>query len=67
MLTLFTCWHVGVQWTWQLHKGLTVNLCKMFRQITEAWESTPVGPVDLKLGNVSSSFISYMYNTTTIS
>ena len=34
-----------------------VNLCKMFRQITEAWESAPV---DLKLGKVwDSLFISY--------
>ena len=31
-----------------------VNLCKMFRQITEAWESAPV---DLKLGKVSDSLL----------
>ena len=37
-----------------------VNLCKMFGQITEAWESAPVV---LKLGKASDSlFISY--NTT---
>ena len=36
------------------------NLCKMFQQIAEAWESAPV---DLKLGKVLDSLFT-SYNTT---
>ena len=38
----------------------SVNLCKIFQQITEAWESAPV---DLELGKVSpitSQFIEFI-------